>query len=156
GDNELPSSVGPVSVTTTPGATVKELAAGSAHTCALLSDGSVKCWGYAFGGEPGNGNKVHIGDNEMPSSVGPRSLTTVPGVTVEALRTGADHTCTLLSDGSVKCWADNSSGQLGYGTTHIIGDNELPSSVGAVSITTTPAVTVKSLTGGGLHTCAPL
>ncbi|MCB1193750.1 MAG: putative Ig domain-containing protein [Leptospiraceae bacterium] len=47
---------------------------------------------------------------------------------------GYEHTCALLSTGDVKCWGRSNSGQLGYGNTNDIGDNETPSSVGTVPI----------------------
>jgi alpha-tubulin suppressor-like RCC1 family protein len=156
GDDELPSSVGPVSVTETPGVTPVGVAAGDFHTCALLSDGSVKCWGSTLDGELGYGNKTRIGDNELPSSVGPVSVTATPGVTVTTLAAGFDHNCVLLSDGSAKCWGANVFAELGYGNLENIGDNELPSSVGPVSVTATPGVTVTAFTGGYGHTCALL
>ncbi len=154
GDDELPSSVGPVSVTTTPGVTVAALAAGASHTCALLSDGTVKCWGLAKDGQLGYGNTQDIGDDELPSSVGPVSVTTTPGVTVTKLTAGYEHTCALLSDATVKCWGGNFEGELGYGNNLRIGDDELPSSVGPVSVTTTPGVSVTGLVGGVFETCA--
>ena len=70
GDDELPSSVGAVAVTATPGVTVDKFALGQSHTCVLLSDGSVKCWGANQNGQLGRGDTANIGDNELPSSVG--------------------------------------------------------------------------------------
>jgi alpha-tubulin suppressor-like RCC1 family protein len=134
GDNELPSSVGPISVTSTAGVTIKQLVAGGLHTCALLSDGTVKCWGDNEYGQLGYGNVALIPYGELPSSVGPVSLTTTAGVTVTQLSAGLYHTCALLSDASVRCWGLNNHGQLGYGNLNNIGDNELPSSVGPVPI----------------------
>jgi hypothetical protein len=160
GDNELPSAVGPVSVTNTPGVTVTAVAGGFNHMCALLSDGSVKCWGGINNGTMGvgYGNTVPIGDNELPSSVGAISLTTTPGVFATAITSGTHHACALLSDSSVKCWGWNAHGQLGYGNTDVIGDNEVPASIGAASVTTTPGVRVTALAAGASawHTCALL
>ncbi|HWZ91392.1 MAG TPA: hypothetical protein VNW92_21165 [Polyangiaceae bacterium] len=132
GDNELPSAVGPVSVSSSPGAFVTALDTGVAHTCALLSDHTVKCWGFGVNGALGYGNQNTIGDNELPSSVGPVSISNAPGVTVTALALGAFHSCALLSDGTVTCWGDAHDGEPGAGNTNRIGDDELPSSVGPV------------------------
>lgn len=134
GDNELPSAAPGVPVSATPGATVVSLAAGFGHTCAILSNGTLQCWGANLYGQLGLGNVNNIGDDEFPSSVGPVSVTSKPSATVTAVTAGNGHTCALLSDGEVKCWGDNRYGQLGYGNTQRIGDDELPSSVGAVSI----------------------
>ena len=40
---------------------VVSIAAGAAHTCAALEDGSVRCWGYNVFGQVGNGttNDAH-------------------------------------------------------------------------------------------------
>jgi alpha-tubulin suppressor-like RCC1 family protein len=156
GDDELPSSVGPVSVTTTPGVRVTRLAAAVDRTCALLSDGTVKCWGDNPSGELGTGNRDTIGDDELPSSVGPVSVTTVPGVTAVGLAAGGSHTCALLSNGTVTCWGRGGNGELGYGIRQSVGDDELPSSVGPVDVTRAPGVTVQAVAAGRFETCALL
>jgi alpha-tubulin suppressor-like RCC1 family protein len=85
---------------------VLRIAAGSYHTCALLSDGAVECWGANFYGQLGNGT------TGMPSPV-----TTVSGLTDAASIAGAgDDTCVVRSDGTVKCWGWNLYDQLGNGT----------------------------------------
>ena len=133
----LPSSLAPVSVTTVPGITVKQLVSDASHYCALLTDSSVRCWGANLEGSLGLNMGVGVvGDDELPSSVGPVSVTTAPGVTVAELSAGRSYTCAVLSDGTIACWGKNSSGQLGNGTTDDIGDDETPSSVGSFSVST--------------------
>jgi alpha-tubulin suppressor-like RCC1 family protein len=45
------------------GGTVIQIAAGLAHTCALLTNGAVRCWGYGSHGRLGYGNQSSIGDD---------------------------------------------------------------------------------------------
>lgn len=100
-----------------------DVAAGETHTCALVTGGTVRCWGEATQGQLGNG------------SFGTRSRTPVEvqGLTnVSTLRSGGRFSCALTSAGAVWCWGDNSSGQLGNGGTN-------PSAV---------PVQVSGLTGG--------
>ncbi len=156
GDDELPSSVGAVSVAPSSGITATAIGTGSAHTCALLSNATVRCWGADGHGALGYGNMDIIGDDELPSSVGPVSLSTIAGVVPVALMVGRSLSCVLLSDDTAKCWGFNDFGQLGYGNTQTIGDDELPSSVGSISLSTTPGVVPVKLVGGDFHTCALL
>ncbi len=156
GDDEVPSAVGTVSVSTKAGVTAQSVCGGDYHTCALLSDATVRCWGSTLDGEVGSGNKQRVGDDELPSSLVPVSITATKGVTVKQLACGFDHNCVILSDASVKCWGANVFGELGYGNLAAIGDDELPSSVGPVSVTTTPGVSVKAFALGYLHSCALL
>jgi alpha-tubulin suppressor-like RCC1 family protein len=84
---------------------VVSIAGGTNHACALLSNGTVMCWGQNDRGQLGVGN---TDSNSTP--------TLVPGLTsVVAIACGFLHTCALLSDGTVKCWGLNVNGQIGNG-----------------------------------------
>lgn len=120
------------------------ISAGGGHTCALLGDGALRCWGGSLSGRLGYGNLEHVGDDEPASTVGPVSL----GGQAIAVATGSAISCALLEGGDVRCWGDGTL--LGYGTLNDIGDDELPSSVGPVSLGG-PAVQISS---GSTHTCA--
>ena len=52
----------------------RQISAGWNHTCALLDNGTVRCWGSGSFGRLGYGNTTTIGDNETPGSVGPVDL----------------------------------------------------------------------------------
>lgn len=90
---------------------VRQLAAGVSHTCALLEDGRVQCWGGNGAGELGYGDT-----DDRPSPPGD-SVDLRDGYTAIAIAAGAYHTCAILDDGNVKCWGDNDQGALGYGDT---------------------------------------
>jgi cysteine-rich repeat protein len=121
-----PASVGFVDV----GGTPISIAAGSAHTCALLDDATVRCWGWGARGQLGYGNATNIGDNETPASAGPVSV----GGNVVAIGADGHHTCVILDDGMIRCWGDAGDGRLGYGNLNFIGDDEVPASVGTVPV----------------------
>ncbi len=149
GDNETPASAGPVDLGA--GRMAKALAAGDYHTCAVLDDGSVRCWGYANEGQVGYASRNDIGDNEAPGAVGPVSLGA--GRTATAITAGGNHSCAVLDNGGVRCWGLGEFGQLGYGSLNSIGDNEDPSAAGPVNF---GGRTAKAITAGLSHTCAIL
>ena len=76
--------------------TAKAIAAGIKHTCAILDDDSVKCWGFNYGGQLGLG---HTRDQTTPQGV---DLGT--GHTAKKIVAGANHTCAILDNDKVKCW----------------------------------------------------
>jgi alpha-tubulin suppressor-like RCC1 family protein len=127
---------------------IMQIRAGDTHTCALLNNGTVRCWGNGANGRLGYGNTDTIGDNEAPYTRGAISLVEE----VVQLATGGSHTCVLLSNGFVRCWGNNQYGQLGYGHTNALGDNEAVSSVGHVNL----GARAVRLTAGTDHTCALL
>mgnify|MGYP001066914909 FL=1 len=86
---------------------VKELAAGGDHTCALIEDGTVRCWGKNDAGQ--------LGDGTTHDSATPVSIPELHGVIQVAA--GRRHTCALLHVGTVACWGANESHQLSIGTT---------------------------------------
>jgi alpha-tubulin suppressor-like RCC1 family protein len=145
GDNETPSSAGDVDV----GGFVQRIGAGIFHTCALLTNGKVRCWGDNFAGALGYGNgSVIIGDNETPATAGDVDV----GGKVTQISLGGGHTCALLTGGNVRCWGNNHNGELGYGNTSTIGDDETPASAGDVNV----GGTVVQIATGAFHTCALL
>lgn len=136
--------------------TVSELALGSSHSCVRFLDGSLKCWGRNDTGQLGRGDTLPIGDDELPSAIASIALSHEPSVGAAALIAGAQHTCAILSDRSLKCWGDSSRGQLGYGTTAAVGDDELPADLGPVPLSLDPDVKAYQLAAGDFHSCALL
>lgn len=122
------------------------VATGDDHTCALTRSGAVRCWGKNDYAQLGYGHTEHIGDDETPASIGNVRL----GGTAVALTAGYRHTCALMNSGRVRCWGHGTSGQLGYGNTATIGDDETPASAGTVPL----GGKAVAITAGGLHTCA--
>ena len=83
------------------GQSATAIAGGAYHTCAILNNQSVKCWGY-------NGNK----------QTG-RGTPNLGGKTATHIATGAYHTCAILNDKSVKCWGSNANNQTEGGTPNL-------------------------------------
>ncbi|MEN9579939.1 MAG: hypothetical protein RJA70_2948 [Pseudomonadota bacterium] len=133
---------------------VSELVSGVNHTCALRTDGAVKCWGDNVAGQLGLGDANDRGDEagEMGDDLPEVNLGS--GRTAAALAAGGAHTCALLDDGALKCWGDNQYGQLGLGDTESRGDNpgEMGDELPAVDLGT--GRTAIALTAGENHTCA--
>jgi hypothetical protein len=95
-------------------------------------------------GQLGYANTNNIGDDETPSKAGDVEL----GEPVVRLTAGANHTCALLVTAKVRCWGLGSSGQLGYGNTNNVGDDETPASLPGLQNQ------ISLLATGKNHTCA--
>ena len=78
------------------------IATGDFHSCALLADGSVKCWGEAYA----NGSLSRSGTPSLIAGINDAT----------AIGTGAVHSCAMLVSGGIKCWGLNAAGELGDGT----------------------------------------
>jgi alpha-tubulin suppressor-like RCC1 family protein len=113
---------------------VVRIAAGIQHTCAVLTDGTVRCWGASIHGELGNGSTTN---NARP--------VLVPGLSnVVDISAGNSQTCAVLANGTVRCWGWNFYGQLGDGTT-----TDATTPVAVVGLTDAKTVAV-----GSAFTCA--
>jgi alpha-tubulin suppressor-like RCC1 family protein len=85
---------------------VTAIAAGGDHTCALLGDGTIQCWGSNVHGQLGDG----LSEETHAAPI------RVVGITdAVAVSAGIDFSCALLGDGTVRCWGNNDQGQLGNG-----------------------------------------
>lgn len=137
GDGSFGSiAVNPVTVNGLTGAVA--LAGGYGHACALLSNGTLRCWGENLEGQLGNGRTAN------PGTAQPVAVSGITGAT--AITTGAYHTCALLNTGTVRCWGRNHQGQLGNGTD----------TSSSTAVTVTGLTGVAAVSGGGVHTCAVL
>lgn len=107
--------------------TATQIAVGEVHMCALLADGTIRCWGLNAFGMLGNG----LIDISNPFPVEERPKEQVLGIsTATQITVGFYHSCALLADGAVKCWGNNSSGELGDGTNT---DSSVPVDVTGIS-----------------------
>ena len=156
GEDDMGDNLPPISLGT--GRSARQIAAGLHHTCALLDDDSVKCWGSNGYGQLGQGHGSNVGDgeDEMGDNLPPISLGT--GRSARQIAAGGYHTCALLDDDSVKCWGSNGYGKLGHFSykgmpvgdgAGEIGDNLPPISLGT-------GRSARQIAAGGQHTCALL
>lgn len=120
-------------------ADIQAVASGSMHTCVADSSGVVRCWGRNATGQLGDGSTTNRG-LAGPAVAGLMTAT-------DSLVAGSTHTCALTASGGVRCWGNNSSGQIGDGTT-TIRTTAFP--VSGLSSG------VVSIAAGGSHTCALL
>jgi alpha-tubulin suppressor-like RCC1 family protein len=94
----------PVQVT---GTTWKSVSAGQSHTCAIMLDGTLWCWGSNVSGQLGDSTA------DSKSTPVPVAASRQTWIMVAA---GVTHTCALATGGTLWCWGDNSAGQLGIGS----------------------------------------
>jgi alpha-tubulin suppressor-like RCC1 family protein len=131
-----------------------QLSSGSAHTCALLSTKQIKCWGRNNNGCLGLGDTQAHGDVATEMGANLPFVDLGAGQTVVSVGAGVNHTCALLTGGTVKCWG---LGQvLGYGTINDRGSaaGQMGASLPTIDLGT--GLTAKTLSVGGNHTCAVL
>jgi alpha-tubulin suppressor-like RCC1 family protein len=102
---------------------VTAISVGGDHVCALLSGGSVSCWGSNYWGQlnvdlPATGSgQLPSGPDECSNTACSTTPVAVPGVTdAVAIAAGASHTCAALAGGSVVCWGWGRDGELGTTT----------------------------------------
>lgn len=137
----------------------------SASACAILYDGSLKCWGSNLAGQLGQGDQTARGGTASTAgnSLLPVNLGT--GYTVKSMCENlGNHRCVILNNGKVKCWGLNTYGQLGLGlsTVEKIGDdpNEMGDNLNFVSLGTNTSTgteyTAKQIACGNEFTCALL
>jgi alpha-tubulin suppressor-like RCC1 family protein len=109
----------------------KAISAGPNATCAVLSDGSVHCWGQSSGYQPNAGNTSN-----------PAALAGLPKPASQ-ISLGDQFGCALLSDTTVWCWGNGAAGQLG---------NDKLANSGPVQVIDLPSA-ASALAAGGSHAC---
>jgi len=124
------------------------ISSGNEHSCALLDNKSIMCWGSNLLGQLGTGAAQNT-TGFLPAIV------TVPGP-FKSLSTGGTTTCAVLDNGSAMCWGNNFYGQLGdsqSGGNQYNFDSTIDSSIPVHVLLDPP---VKAISAGDSHTCAVL
>jgi alpha-tubulin suppressor-like RCC1 family protein len=151
---ELSDDLPPVDLGT--GRFALQVVAADGHTCALLDDRSVKCWGNNYAGTLGIGDTVNRGgqSGQMGDALPPVDLGA--GVRATAVSARGSHTCALLDDGSVKCWGPNQYGELGLGDLLPRGASPADMGDALPRVDLGTGRTAVAISAGLSHTCAIL
>jgi alpha-tubulin suppressor-like RCC1 family protein len=140
GNGTTTSSSTPVAVSLPAGTTVAAVSAGTDHSLALTSTGSVLAWGTNGAGQLGNGTTT---SSHTPVATSLPAGTTVTAVSAgTGFSAGEDFSLALTSTGSALAWGDNAYGQLGNGTTT---SSSTPVAVSLPAGTTVAAVSAGSV-----------
>ncbi|MCB0189625.1 MAG: hypothetical protein KDE31_35385, partial [Caldilineaceae bacterium] len=140
-DNSVFTSTTPALINTLPLSTTK-ITVGNNFACALLVDGSIRCWG---GVQADGENYGYLGTATTGTS---RAPIEIPGIgrDIADISAGSRHACAMAANGEIRCWGYNQFGQLGDGVRPA---HPLPQPL-AVTRTTGPIV---ALAPGGHHNC---
>jgi alpha-tubulin suppressor-like RCC1 family protein len=143
----LDASSGP-NIVNLGGVAATDIAAGYGFTCAILTGGSVRCWGQNDKGQLGLGNttdpQVQVGS----------AINFGSGLTAIAISASLGYACAILSDNNVHCWGDNSHGLLGLGnntSTVYSGTVALASGTVVTGVATGPSHACALISGGAVH-----
>jgi alpha-tubulin suppressor-like RCC1 family protein len=125
------------------GTTIVDLDAGREHSCVLIDDGEIYCWGSSkFGQFTGlnvnTGSSVGSSTNASPAEVKEQTM-------MRTVHAGRLHSCTVSHDGEPYCWGSNRNYQLGDGSNI---DREMPAPIRG------PHKDVVQISVGGEHACA--
>lgn len=126
---------------TAPALRAVRIAAGGLHTCAILSDDTVRCWG--------NNEAAQLGDRTMTTRTRPVIAAGVTGA-VE-IAGGGGHTCVVLgtTSANVRCWGSDLRGQIGdWASVRVQPEPTAPRGPNGVPFTTA----LHGLVAGGSHT----
>jgi len=139
-DTSVASSSSPLRIS---GLTATSITAGREHTCALTTDGAIKCWGSNSNGQLGTG------DTSYQLSATPRQASGIANATT--VSAGAMHVCAVVDNGAVKCWGAGAKYRLGLVASYGQNDVATPTSVAGLT-----GLTTIQVTGGTSQSCALL
>ena len=127
---------------------VKDISAGLNHTCAILSNDTVKCWGSNTYGQLGYDNMTQL---TSPSAAAVNIGAGIP----KKLYASGFKTCLIFSDDRLKCWGRNARGELGQDNTLNYGSDNAAASMANLNYVSVAGanITVLSVAGSENATC---
>lgn len=127
------------------GQLVTGVSVGGRHVCAIVSGGTIRCFGDGSAGQLGDGvDRGDAGSTDAGAETGV-PLGVVGLTSASGIAAGFSHTCARLEGSAIRCWGANDFGQLGDGTT-----------IAKRTPTILSLANVKEISAGGAHTCAVL
>ena len=131
---------------------VQSLAIGNRFGCAVLVDGTAKCWGDNSSSQLGSQDRTIL-DLSNP---GPLSVLGISGIA--AMSAGDSHACALLAEGKMKCWGSAWSGELGadigINDMGTVGNGQIPLDVAAGRSSGTLFTGAVAVSAGSSFSCA--
>ena len=124
------------------------VAVGRYHTCILLANQHVYCWGESNEGRLGDGILPSLGDRTAPQTA---VLDIADAMFLDA---GASHNCAIRSNGKIACWGNDDDGRLGNGTTAGNTEENSPTDVLHIGMSTAQESNAIAMSAGTSHTCA--
>jgi alpha-tubulin suppressor-like RCC1 family protein len=159
-DSDVPVAVQGVGRTGTLSGVTSVVSDRGGSYCAVLTSGSVDCWGLNGVGELGNGGAGPDSCQGAACSTTPVAVLGVHGVGslsgVASMASVASSYCALLTAGGVDCWGQGMYGQLGDGTNIARRASDVPVPVAAVGGTGTLSGVSSVDSEGGTSYCAVL
>ncbi|MFM7063150.1 MAG: RCC1 domain-containing protein, partial [Actinomycetes bacterium] len=120
------------------------LSAGSFHTCVRVTGGALECWGYTGDGDPTSSAGGLLGNGLSTSSGTPVRVSGLGLTGAVQVDAGRNHSCARMATGQVRCWGQNTFGQLGNDTT----------TNSAAPVTVQGLTGIVDVTVGENHSCA--
>lgn len=137
---------------------VEQISAGGSHTCAILQDNSLICWGKNSSGQLGVGTSV---DAQSPDLSNANSRAFAKDSGIAKVVTGEEHTCALIDTDynpasgqppsapyTAYCWGSNEFGIVGNSNFLINTTIAVPKTVDGLTDN------VYDIAAGSHHTCA--
>lgn len=130
------------------------IATAAGHSCAVLNSGNVKCWGTNLSGELGTG---HFGSGSttpvLVAGLAHATAITAGDDAAASYRPG--YSCALIANGTIECWGEGESGQLGDGLARPSpAPVEVSGITNAVAISAPDTRNFNAASDTGAHTCA--
>ncbi|MEQ1876898.1 MAG: hypothetical protein ABL958_09650 [Bdellovibrionia bacterium] len=133
---------------------VTDITAGEYMSCALFKNGKVKCWGDGQGGRLGYGDTTTRGTKPTDMGDNLAWLSLGDSVPIMKLQANVSTTCARFLNGTIKCWGNNGTGQLGYGDRLPRGDDAAEMGESLEPVYLGRNARVESFSVSANHTCA--